>query len=574
MTRRELLLGAGVAPLMGAPDAAVPPIDAAKIRPADFADADLESPYELVHFARVANSVVLDGPDRGFIALSVWRGDRNVHPYNARIMENILSLAWFYTAPQKWNPYRGHPALRTRLELAFDYWCRIQSSDGRFSEYGPEQWNLAATAFAVKFISEALRLLKTGPPISADIHERAVNTCRKALRVVLYDPKLYHDGCEYSNQYSNIFAGGAAFLNLYPDEALAARLRERFEASSKDLQSPAGYFYEKDGPDLGYTLDTHHQNVRMAYHYWRGTPLGEILVEQERRFCEWLSFNALPEPGQHFFVLNRSIESRQKHATFPPLDTPVADRCVIARAFATPPERRAEIIRAAREKLQKEWPHVAPLKVGDRTAYSPYRFLQRSHYDWHPTADQMAEARKLLRPLAEQSFVEQRKDTRLPLVFTYVRRPGYYAAFASAPKRRSTQQRLGLTMVWTPPKGVLLQSQTDGTQTAWGTSTGETEPMEAAGMKAEYLEGGAAVRYPLVGGGQKTLVFAPDRIRVTVDRPGEIIERLPVFDPACVASAAETVVRHQKGTPVPGKTFSVVELRATGKLEYEIRPAG
>jgi hypothetical protein len=579
MNRRELLLSAAAMqfmavarPLMAATDDVVPPIDPKKIRPSDFADADLDLPFALAHFARVANSVVTDGPNRGFIDISVWRGTQNLHPYNARIMESILTLAWFYTAPQKWNPYRGDPALRKRLELAFDYWSRIQSSDGQFSEYGPQQWNLAATAFSVKFISEALRLLKTGPAISADVHQRAIDTCRKALHAVLYDPTLMSHGRTYSNQYTNIFAGGAAFLDIYPDATLSARLRERAGIIGTELQSPAGYMYEKDGPDLGYTLNTHHENLQMAYHYWRGTHLGDLLVQEENRFGEWLSFNILPEPGKNFWVANRGIESRQKHAIFDAVDTPLAERCLIMRAFATPPERRAAEIRAAREKLEKQWPQVDPLPVGEFSALSPYLFLQRAHYDWHPTSEQMAEARKLVRPLSVQSFVEQRKDTRLPMVFTYVRRPGYYAAFASTTKPASEQERFGLTMVWTPSKGVLLQSQTSGAETAWGTSTGGSLPVEAAGFQAEYLDGGAAVRYPLPGGGQKSVVFAPDRIRVTVERPGEIIERIPVFDPACVASTAQTAVHEQASSPVPGKTFSVVELRAQGKLEYEIRP--
>lgn len=213
-----------------------------------------------------------------------------------------------------------------------------------------------------------------------------------------------------------------------------------------------------------------------------------------------------------------------------------------------------------------------PLEVGNRVALSPYRFLLRSTYDWHPTAEQMAEARKLVRPLAEESFIEQRKDSKLPLVFTYVRRPNYYAAFFSVSKPRSSQQRPGLTLVWTPRNGVLLQSQTDGRDTAWGTSTGGAAPVEASGLKAEYVDGGAAIRYPLAGGGEKRLVFAQDRIRVTVERPGEMIERLPVFDPTCVASTARMAVRKQESSPVPGKVFSVVELKATGKLDYEIRP--
>jgi len=581
MNRREFAAHAAAAALLPtvlrsrayASSDEVPTLDTSSIHPAGFADSDLDIPFALSHFARLANSVLMDGPDRGFISLSVWRGTAQLHPYNARIMESILTLAWFYTAPQKWNPYRGNPALRARLEAALTFWCNLQSADGKFSEYGTQQWNLAATSFAVKFISEALRLLKSGPPIDPALHQRAVGCCRKAVHAVLFDPDLIKHGRTYSNQYTNIFAGGPAFLDLYPDAALSARLDEQFKASSTELQSPCGYMYEKDGPDLGYTLNTHHENVRMAWHYWRNTPRAAQLIEEERRFCEWLGFNALPEPGQNFFVLNRGIETRQQHAIYEHLDTPVAERCPIARAFAAPPELRAARIRAQREKLEKQWPQVDPLPVGQFEALGPYRFLQRAHYDWHPAAAQIEEAKKLVRPLAERSFVEQRKDTREPIAFTYIRRPGYYAAFAAAPKPISEQQRLGLTFVWTPSFGVLLQSQTNGRETAWGTSDGAPLPFEAAGLAAEYLDGNTQIRYPLAGGGLKRIVFAEDRIRISIERPGAIVERVPVFNPGCVVSQAATSVHAQPSSPVPGKNFSVVELKAEGKLEYEIRPA-
>lgn len=570
---------AAALPLFAAPfevfadEAPVPPIDPSRIHPSDFDDSDLDMPYALVHFARVANSIQLDGPHRGWISLSVWRGLSNNHWYDARVMENILSLAWFYTTPKPWNPYRGNTELRTRLELALEFWCSIQNDDGRFSEYGPQQWNLAATSFAVKFISEALRLLKSGPPISPALHQRAIDCCRKALRAVLFDPDLYAHGRSYTNQYTNIFAGGAAFLALYPDAELLAQLRKRLEASPTELQSPCGYMYEKDGPDLGYTLNTHHENLQMAYNYWRGTPMGEALVEEENRFGNWLSYNALPEPGQDFFVLNRGIETRQKHAIYTHIDTPLAERCTMMRAFATPPELRAKQIQQAREDLEKNWPRVAPLEVGKFEAFGPYRFLQRSNYNWHPTEEQIAEAKKLVRPLAETSFVEQMKDTRKPIEFTYVRRPGYYAAFAATPEPITAQQRLGLTFVWTPANGVLLQSQTAGRETAWGTSAGEDLPIEANGMSAEPGDGGAVVRYPLTGGGEKRIEFAADRIRVTVERQGEIVERVPVFDAACVSTTAQKAAKPQAESPIPGKEFVVVELRGTGKLDYEIRPA-
>ena len=105
-------------------------------------------------------------------------------------MESILTLAWFYASPRKWNQFYANKALRARLELALEYWCNLQSPDGKFSEYGPQQWNLAATAFAVKFISETLRLLKTGPPITPALHTRAIDCCRKALHATLSDPDL------------------------------------------------------------------------------------------------------------------------------------------------------------------------------------------------------------------------------------------------------------------------------------------------------------------------------------------------------------------------------------------------
>ena len=602
MNRREFLMSAAAAQLLassrlraatGGAVPEVPPFEPSKLKPSDFSDADLDMPYNLTYLPRIANSIETDGPDRGFINISVWRGTPQLPPYNARIMESILTLAWFYASRRKWIQFYANPALRARLELALEYWCNSQSPDGKFSEYGVQQWNLAATAFAVKFISEALRLLKSGPPIAPALHARAIDCCRKAVHATLYDPDLLSHGKSYSNQFTNIFAGGAAFLTMYPDSTLSARLKEQVEASPTDLQSPCGYMYEHDGPDLGYTLNTHHENLQMAYHYWRGTHLGEILIEEENRFGKWLSMNILPEPGQPFWVANRSIECRQQHSIFPAVDTPLADRCLIMRAFATPPERRAEQIHAAREKMEKQWPHVDPLPVGEFSALSPYVFLQRAHYDWHPTAEQVAEARKLVRPLHEESFVEQLKDTREPIVFTYVRRPGYYAAFASAPKVISEQQRLGLTFVWTPKNGVLLQSQTNGGETAWGTSAGGALPVEATGLDAEYGNGNTVVRYPLPGGGHKSVTFADDRIRVTVEREGEIVERVPVFDQAGVVSMAQmkagpAPARRSGQTPVPcanpeagcataegpvpGKTLSVVELRATSKLEYEIRP--
>lgn len=584
ITRRQLFPAGAL--WWAQPTGEVPPLDAGAVRPSQFSDEDLDLPYYLVHFARVANSVRLAPPDRGFIDISVWRRQGDNKPYNARIMENILSLAWFYSTARSWNPYRGHPALRARIEAALEFWCGIQSSDGRFSEYGPQKWNLAATAFAVKFIAEALRLLRSGPAVSEAVMKRAAEACRKAMRIVLYDDEWWKFGRSFSNQYTNVFAGGPAFLRLYPDPGLEQRLRERIEASSQEFQSPAGYFYEADGPDFGYNLNTHHENVHMAWHYYRQTPLAPVFERQQQLFCEWLGYNALPEPGQSFFVLNRSIESRQRHATWGYVDTPVAERCIMARAFATPPEIRAEKIRQMRQDLESSWPNVAPLPVGEFWAYSPYRFLQRSHFHWHPTAAQIREARKLIRAWGDGEFTHYRSDNRRPVAFAYVKRKSYYAALASGAVFRPGQ-RFGLTFVWSPIAGAVLQSQT-GSPAAWGAIVpGKDAPLEASRADISLpkgtgdLKAGAfQVEYSLEGGGSKRIDFLPESVRVEVRREGPVVERLPMLirgsSPGSESGwriQTEAAVRHepQKSTLFGDKRLCLVTLDAQNRLVYEIR---
>jgi hypothetical protein len=68
--------------------APVRPADLSKLSPSDFRDDELDLPYYLAHFSRIANSVALTGPRRGFIDSPVWRDLKDNQPFNARIMES------------------------------------------------------------------------------------------------------------------------------------------------------------------------------------------------------------------------------------------------------------------------------------------------------------------------------------------------------------------------------------------------------------------------------------------------------------------------------------------------------
>lgn len=591
-----------------APLPVVPPVDWARLKPADFTDDDLDLPFYLAHFARLANSVVADGPNRGFIGLSVWRGQKDNKPHNARIMENILSLAWFYCADRPWNPYRGHPAVRARLEAALGFWCRSQNSDGRFSEYGPEQWNLAATAFATKFIGETLLLLAKGPPIDAPLHAQVVAADRRAIAATLTRPDLYVHGQTYSNQYGNVWGGGLAFLSLHPDGTLRAQWETRFHESRATFQSPVGYYYEKDGPDFGYTTTTHDHNSRQAWEWLRGTSLGEELLAKERPWFEWLALNALPEPDGSGFIYNRAIECRQRHTDFRTYDSPLGEFIPLVRAFAESQEERRARLARERAELVRNWPQVAPLPVGQFWAYTPYTFLHRRLNEWRPTTAQRDEARRLLPVFARETFNHQRRDSRKDAVFTFVRRPAYYAAFSTG-RIISEQQRYGLGLIWTPALGAVLQSQTLSDTAAWGTRSGSSGAVfEASSLPARFLVGGAAVppippgvrdlpagelavSYVLGDGGEKTVTFADDAVRVQAKLAGALTEVLPllvpvdgrlviaagratmtapsgqfiiVFDPAVRATLAEP------STPVLNKRLTVLTLQATDRLEYSL----
>jgi hypothetical protein len=547
----------------------VPAADLSKCKPSDFTDDELDMPYYLKHFHTFANSVMETGPNKGFINIAVWRSPDGNKTYNARIMESILSLAYFYCTNRSWNIYYASPALRPRLEAALAFWCRIQHTDGRFSEYGPQQWNLPATAFATKFMGEALRLLKTGPPIDPVILQNAIAADRKAIMAVLTMEDLYKHGKNYSNQYTNVWAGALAYVALYPDTAISSRLVARIKQSASDFQSPAGFFYEAGGTDFGYNFNTHHSNLWMAYHYSRGTPLAGDFTEEEKRYYSWISYNAVPEPGSINYTINRAIEMRQKATTTGSFFTisPLGEVVEGIRAFNMSTAEKEKSVAEARKNLEQNWPNVQSLVTGAFSAFSPYAFLHRAHHQWYPSPQQKEAAVRKLPYIKSDRFIHQKMDSRHPTVFTYVRQPGYYACFNSGPLLKP-QQRYGIGLLWHPKAGSFLQSQTDTDNAAWGTKPEGGRLYEADTLDALFsinhktihpspgnqdLKAGIlAVSYTLGTTGKKSIAFRDQIIEVTIQHPGQFTEYIPLLlngtDSARIISPGKVALKKPGGT--------------------------
>jgi len=542
------LIGGSGTPVLGdeVPNK-VPPFDPAPVSPEMFAKQEEVWAYHLVHLPTVANAVVMEGEHRGFIAQPVWRNVEDNQPYNARVLENQIALAFFYTVDRPWNSYRGDPALRARLEAVLDFWCDIQNEDGRFSEYRPRGWALSSTAFGIKFMGETLRLLDAsqragGPTIDPSIHRRTIAAARRAIEALLTHPDLITQGKKFSNQYTGFWGGILAFLSVHEDASLRRRLTARIREVGQELSSPAGYHYELDGCDWAYTLGTHRSNLRQAWSYARGTELGDLLVEMERSWVEWLAYNAVREPDGSFFTLNRAIETRTGSSGFRTWELPLAEAIPMARAFAPTLDEHTSKLEERRRQFVETWPDVGPL-----SAYPPHVFVdQFDRHQWRPTEAERAAAIARLPYLARNRFVHQRVDDRNPMSSTFVRQPGYYAAF-NAGAKVADMQRYGLGLLWNPEVGTVLQTQSKDAA-PWGTALGGGQPYEAEAFHpvmrmdgrivaaqpgARDLPGGESgpvvFEYALGDDGKKTVTFGPDRIAVRVVHPDAFTEHLPLL---------------------------------------------
>ncbi len=527
----------------------VAPVDFSQINADSFSDEELEIPEKLFHFAQVANAVVEKGDNRGFLDLPVNRDPQDNQPYNARILEMQMVLAYFYTIDRPWNPYRGDAAVRVRLEAMLDRWIRIQNPDGLFAEYSEENFSLAPTGFGALAVARTLDLLKNnGQPFSEQLLERARLALRKSLVALFTNPMLLKAARQYSNQHSGSYYAAAAYLANWPDSELHDLLVAAVTSAVENDQSPAGFFYERSGPDFGYS-GVHDENVRIAWPIVRNDERIEpLLLKSDTLWNEWLSYNYAPIPGTPDFLVNAGVQSRTTFALAKPTTRVLAEFVTASRALAlTDEEYRLEAQKKRRE-LAQQWGKWPTLKVPNPYSYRPdfVHTAAGERNPWHPTSGQRETALAAW-PMARQGNLTHQRHDRFPYTYTYIKRPGYYAAFNSGritPTAGEHRQAYGLGLLWNPGFGPALQSVSESPW-FWGTLLpGDKLPVEALDLFARFSvngqeitpttgardlpEGDLQVTYPLPDNGRKTLLFSKDEIQVTVEKAGPFQEVLPL----------------------------------------------
>lgn len=204
--------------------------------------------------------------------------------------QGVLALSCLYLLNLKSNNFYLNPELLKLIEAGINYWTKLQSKDGSFSEWYPNEHSHVATAFTSYAISESLLLLKD--KINVKILEKAINTLKKAgywLNKNIDITALNHT------------AGGvAALYNIY----LLTKEKKYLEGCQKNLntlvrlQDKEGWFPEYGGADPGYlgvSID-----YLAKYWYKSHDPILEKSLRKALDFLVWFYQDDLKTTGGEF----------------------------------------------------------------------------------------------------------------------------------------------------------------------------------------------------------------------------------------------------------------------------------
>lgn len=606
-----------------------------------FSDSDYEVPYYLKHFAQVANSVVettftsnsVTYP-RGFLNIKVNRNVADNMPYNARIQEMQVALAYFYTADRPWNVYRGNTAVKVRLEAMLTRWVEMQHpTTGLFAEYSATNWSLAPTGFGAMAAAQALDLIQdSGLPFDATVFNNAKTALRKALMAVFTRSDMQDAASQYSNQFNGAYHAALLYLENWPDAELDAAFVAAVQNASATDQSATGYFYEANGPDFGYS-GVHERNARIALTRMRSrtNDLMPVANLDEARWSQWLAHNLLLQPGiaAPTFVINAGINTRTSTAWQGAESRPLSEFTALSRAFSYTDTEFTNAVRAKTDSLAST-PTYGSLATNNAYSYQPvfvFEALLRTE-TWHPTAAERTAAINTLPYLSSTRFNRILHDTRLPLTVAAVRRPSYFGLFNYGNVTVANQVKLGLGALWNPSFGTFLQAVSGNTGTSattWGTvRSGATNAYEQRTNSSSLsptirvngntvspssgtnnlADGVLTATYNLVDGatnGSKVVTFNEDRVAVSVTHTNTtnrvFLERLPLVAPTgavLATNATRLTLTHTNGSRLimqlgtnSAASFSVaaasgdnlpsglqrraVTITATNTLNYELQ---
>ncbi|MFC7619266.1 hypothetical protein [Microlunatus sp. GCM10028923] len=434
-----------------------------------FASHDQRLAPFLISLAEVANSVA-DHPF-GVITGRWWRAE--LRPFDARVQEYSAVLVWFLTQDRPWNPYRGDPALRARTAAALQRYLILQHPSGAWPEYAAEQHSRSATGFAMESLTASLaRLLAAGElpelqaPIAAAVR-RAMDWYLSPANTEVWWPGY----TPIANQPTGALSGALAFLILVADGPFAepadddrrARVAERIDHLLATSQSPAGFFHEPTGSDLGYSFRVMLPRLaELADHGVEGRLLPAVTA-----FVAWYGRQAVLEPDGRHFILNVAGNARTSGPVHSITGQPARPEDRVVGLASGVPELAAFVTAAEpQDAFHRRWAsESAPIPpIGAGTSPGLIETLDGTN---RPTEQDQLAALRRLPYLADDHWTELRSDGARQH-FWFLRRTGYYLC-ATFGLRASPLVRTGPGLLWHPQLGTVVHGRNGDSPLLWST---------------------------------------------------------------------------------------------------------
>lgn len=502
--------------------------------------------YHFANFPRLANAVITEeGPLQGWFGETLWR-HYSYAPFNARVMENYHSLAFFYAYEAPWNVFHRDPRVLSRLELALNYTFDLMADNGAIPEYATADLDspmLAPSSFGMEYMTNALEM--AGPMLPDDLRNRLAEQARKAAVYVLTSDESWDHARSFTNQFLGAMAGGAQLARITEDEELREMVDRAMPALLEvgHFMSPMGFLYENSGPETFAYFFTSLNRLIPLYHETRDDRVLEVL----RLHCAWMQRWMLLEPDGETVLLAGShqtrtgsqyrLSTRGSRGLEAMLGAPAGDDEELSdlseadeRQFMNLFMTSAEDISTRHATWETVDNQVEEAKARSiRDGYNPVSILMRFE-SYAPTEEEIADARKALPCNHVETSGEWTTDDR-GNQFGFFRHPRYYTAFAFG--TRTTTASYGPAFLWRDGSGACAISA-NGSGPCWETRVGDRGTGKATG-NAEMREGRGGYevisRYADLGI-SKTYVLRSDVIDVQVGTrhaKGAVSEVVPLL---------------------------------------------
>ncbi|WP_434445024.1 hypothetical protein [Lentzea sp. E54] len=560
-SRRSLITGATAIGLLAALPTSAHALPAPPpVTPNRRAFAPAEQRF--AQYLMLVSPMVADMNASGFFGGGWWRNPNA--SYNARVQEHVYTLAWFATQSRSWNPYRGSAQVIAALDAGLGHYLGLQHADGSWPEYSRDQHSLAATGFGMGYLSKTNALLRRAGVLPGR-QAQITASLRRAMTWFLdgANETVWQSPLTWANQTASGLAGAALALKQDPDAGLRQRLTEAFARLARTGQSPAGYFYEESGADTNYNFEVMLPELADA---WRQSE-DPSLVAMTRKYTDWLGYNLLREPDGSGWFANIAPNSRTSSKFYADV-RPDPERTALNNQFVPVVPDLAAFL-SSREDLaaaRTAWAaDPAPVPALVKPDTSP-RILSHAIYgERYPSrAERTAAIARL--PYQRAHFTERRSDQGQD--FLFVRRPRWYLGGYFGVRRATSLARTGLTFLWHPVAGTLVQSMNNNNHACWATVFPGQVPDANGPQQAEFLGGEPyRFRYRTASGSVVTEVTVGDRITRTVRASGAATEQIPL-----VVRDSDTVSLDSRGlTLTRGRV--VVRFDWGRSLVPQLRPA-